>query len=75
MIKNEYVLRSPSHFFYFFLLRIIIYKSKTIKFLSQREIIITSLFQKVLNVSKGNFKIDIKAFSGRLEILKNIISA
>ena len=40
------VLLLPSHFFHFFLVRIIIYKSKTIMFTIQREIIITSLFKK-----------------------------
>ena len=56
------VLLSPSHFF---LVSIIIYKSKTIMFSFQREIINTFLFKKLIKVSTNNFKIDIKSTSGR----------
>ena len=41
----------------FFLLRIIIYESKTIIFSFKREIIITSLFKKHKLTSRNNFKI------------------
>ena len=65
------VLLSPTRFFHFFLDRIIIYKSKTIIFLFQREIIITSLKKKV---STNTFEIDIKGIPDRLEICRNIMS-
>ena len=80
------VLLSPIHIFYFFLLWIIIYKSKTTTFLIQREIIITSLFRKLTEVSTNNFKIDIdgffycfsakiliKLFINQLEILSHFV--
>ena len=69
------VLLLPGHFFHFILVGIIIYKSKTIIFSFQREIIITSLLKILTNISTNNFKIDIKWISGWLEMCKNIISA
>ena len=63
------VLFSPIHFFSIFShLRIFIYKSKTIKFSIQREIIITSLLNKLTKVLINDFKIDIIGISIRLEI-------
>ena len=56
-----------------FLARIIIYKSKTIIFSFQMEIIITSP-QKNNKISTNNFKIDIKSTCDRLEMYKNNIS-
>ena len=66
------VLLSPIHFF---LLLIIIYKSKTAIFSSQRETIITSHFRKLTKVSINNFNIDINGISDPLEVSKNVISA
>ena len=62
------VLLSPIHSF---LLRVIIYKSKTTIFSIPREIIITSLIRKLTKVS-SNFKKDINGISDRLEMCKNI---
>ena len=69
------VLVSLIHFLRFFLLQIIIHKSKTTIFSIQWEIIVTSLFRKLTKISTNNFKIDINGISGPLEICKNIISA
>ena len=57
------VLLLPIHFFCFFRLCIINYKSKTNIFSIQREIINTSLFKKLIEVSTNNFKIDINRIS------------
>ena len=69
------LLLSLIHVFPFFLLSIFIYKSKTIIFSIQTDIIITSLFKKVAKISTDNLKLHIKDISCRLEISKNIISA
>ena len=68
------VLLSPSYFFLFVLPRIIIYKSETIIFSLQSNMIITPLFLKLTKVSTNNLNVDIKGTSGRLKICKNIIS-
>ena len=72
--RSIIVLISPSHFFHFYLVWTIIYKSKTIILSIKREIIITSLLKKVTSrsISTNNFKIDIKLISGRLKMRKNI---
>ena len=65
VIQNKYhciTLIEP--LFPFFLLKIIIYKSKTTTFSLQREIIITSYY----------FKIDTKGICGRLEMCKDTVS-
>ena len=72
MIQNKYHLNEP--LLLFFLLRIIMYKSKTTMFSFQRERIITSLFRKLTKISKKYFKIDIKRISVRLEMCKDIVS-
>ena len=64
------VILSPIHFFHFFLLWIIIYKSKTTIFSFKGEIKITSLFRKLTKVSTNNFKIDFNRISDPLEIWK-----
>ena len=52
-------LLSPIHFFHFFLLSVIIYKSKTTIFSIKKEtIIIISLFTKLTKLSTNNFKTD-----------------
>ena len=53
----------------------LVYKSKTIIFSIQREIIITSLLRKLTKVSKNNFKININRICDPLEMCKNITSA
>ena len=58
----------------FFLLWIIIYKSKTTIFSIQREVIITPLYIKLTKVSTNNFKIAINGISDQLEMCKDIIS-
>ena len=60
---------------HFFLLSIVIYKSKIPIFSIQREIINTSLIRKLTKVSINNFKMDINGISDPLEMCKNIISA
>ena len=62
------------NFSIFFFFWIIINKFKTFIFLIHREIIITSLFGKLTEVSTNNFKIDINGISYLLE-MQNIISA
>ena len=69
------VLLSPIHFFHFFLLSIIIYKSRTTIFSIQKEIIIISLFRKLKKLPTNNFKTDNNGISDSLEMSKNIISA
>ena len=53
------VLLSTSYFFLFVLRRIMIYKSKTSIFSLQSNMIITSLFWKLTEVSTNNLKADI----------------
>ena len=72
--KSIIELLSPIHFFHFFRLWIIIYKSKTTILLIQREKRITSLFRKLTKVLTNNFKIDINGISDLWEMRKNIIS-
>ena len=55
----------------FFLLRIIIYKSKTIIISFKKEVIITPLYKKLTKLSTNDFKTDIKGISNRLEMCKN----
>ena len=66
---------SPIDFFHFFLLLIIIYKSKTTILSIQREIMITSLFKKLTKISLNNIKIDVNGISDPLERCRNMISA
>ena len=68
------VLLSLSYFFLFVLRRIIIYKSKTLVFSLQSNMIFTSCFWKLTKVSTDNLKADIKGTSGRLKMCKNIIT-
>ena len=68
------VLLLPSYFFLFVLPRIMIYKSKTTIFSLENDMIITSLFWKLTEVSTNNLKTDIKRTSDRIKMCKNSIS-